>query len=189
VLGGTGPGADTDDFPKLLVAGLGANIRLVSGYTGSSTVRLAVDSHEADGLCWGYASVIGTAGPWLDTNFVNIPIYQAPEPDEKLLSRFPTAQRAEDLTTDPEAKALFRAGTAAAGIQKPLVTPPGLPADRLKALQDAYWATVTDPTFLADAAQAKLDMDPNDAASTQKVVETILSLPPATAKKLGDIRK
>jgi len=189
VLGGTGPGADTDDFPKLLIAGLSANIRLVSGYTGSSTVRLAVDSHEADGLCWGYASVIGTAGPWLDSNFITIPIYQSPDPDEKLLSRFPTAQRAEDLTNDPETKALFRAGTAAAAIQKPLVTPPGVPADRLKALQDAYWTTVTDATFLADATQAKLDMDPSDGAKTQSVVESILSLPPATAKRLAEIRK
>jgi tripartite-type tricarboxylate transporter receptor subunit TctC len=189
VLGGTAPGADTDDFPKLLSSALGANLRIVSGYTGTSPIRLAVDSREVEGLCWGYTSVIATAGAWLDSNFINIPIYQFPEPDEKLVSRFPTAQRAEDLTTDPQAKALLRAGTAAATMQKPLAAPPGVPADRLKALQDAYWQTVTDPSFLADATQAKLDVDPNNGEKTRGIVESTLTLPPEIAARLEEIRK
>ncbi len=189
VLGGTAPGADTDDFPKLLIATLGANIRMVSGYTGTSTVRLAVDGGEVDGLCWGYSSVMSTAAPWIESNFVGIPIYQSPDPDQKLLSRFPGALRAEDLTTDQQAKTVLRAGTAAGAMQKPLVAPPNVPADRLLALQDAYRAMVADPAFLADAEQAKLDLDPSDGPKTQGIVDQILNLPPAIAQRLAEIRK
>ncbi|HZT07479.1 MAG TPA: tripartite tricarboxylate transporter substrate-binding protein [Chloroflexota bacterium] len=189
LLGGTAPGADTDDFPKILAATLGANIRLVSGYAGSSPVRLATESHEVDGLCWGWTSVTSTASQWLENNFVTVPIYQAPQRDEYLLARFPNAQRAEDLATDEQSKALIRAGTAASTMQKPLAAPPGVPADRLKALQDAYWATVTDPAFLADAQQAKLDIDPNTGDQTLAIVEGILNTPPELAQRLAEIRR
>ena len=38
---------------------------------------------------------------------------------------------------------------------RPFVTPPGIPADRLKALQDAFAATLKDPDFLAEADQGR----------------------------------
>ena len=51
---------------------INANTRLVSGYGGTSEIRLATESREVDGLCWSYASVTSTAANWLDTNFTKV---------------------------------------------------------------------------------------------------------------------
>jgi tripartite-type tricarboxylate transporter receptor subunit TctC len=45
-LGGVGAGSATDDIPKVLMATIGLPVQLVSGYSGTSTVRLAYDSGE-----------------------------------------------------------------------------------------------------------------------------------------------
>src|SRR6478672_13250990 len=42
-LGGVGAGSATDDIPKVLKETIGLPVQLVSGYTGTATVRLAYD--------------------------------------------------------------------------------------------------------------------------------------------------
>lgn len=187
ILGGTAPGAETDNFPKLMISVIGANVRLVSGYGGTSEIRLAVESREVDGMCWSYTSVTSTAANWLDTNFIKVPVYQWTEPDPKVLQRFPAAKRLEEMVNDEPTRALIRAATATSKISKPFAVPPKLPADRLKALQDAFDATMKDPEFLAESEQARLDVVPNQAPETIRMINEILALPPDVASKLGEI--
>jgi len=189
ILGGTAPGAETDNFPKLMSSVIGANVRLVSGYGGTSEIRLAVESREVDGMCWSYTSVTSTAANWMDTNFIKVPVYQWTEPDPKVQQRFPTAKRLEEMVNDEASRALIRAATATSKISKPFAVPPRLPADRLKALQDAFDATMKDPEFLAEAEQARLDVLPNQAIETIRVINEILALPADVAGKLAEIIK
>jgi tripartite-type tricarboxylate transporter receptor subunit TctC len=187
-LGGTAAGSATDDVAKLLDAVVGANVRLVSGYPGTSQIRLAVESRELDGLCWTWDSVRATAQNWLDNNFVKVLVYQSPERDPRVEEFFPNAIRIEDLVDDPQGKALIRAGTAPGALSKPFVLPPGMPADRLKALQDAFNKTLEDPAFLAEMQQARLDVRPNQAEQSMKLVNEILGLSPELATRLARIR-
>jgi Tripartite tricarboxylate transporter family receptor len=189
VVGATGPGSDGYDFPKLLSAVLGANFRVVSGYGGTAPTRLATESHEVDGLCWTWESLVSTAPNWLETNFVNVVVYQASEPKPQIEERFPNARRAEDLATDEQSKALIRAGAGTTSVAKPFVVPPGVPPDRLSALQTAFIETLKDPATLADAAEIKLDLDPNPAVEAERIVNSMLSLPPELAARLAEIRK
>jgi tripartite-type tricarboxylate transporter receptor subunit TctC len=186
VLGGTGPGAATDDFPKLLRNVLGANIRLVSGYAGTAPIRLAVESREVDGLCWAWDSVEGTARHWLESNFVKVPIYWGLDRDERIESRFPTALRTVDIATDDQSNRLVNAGMAGGAIAKGYVTPPGVPAARLRALQDAFNATMTDPGFVADMESARLEINASPAAKTEQIVNEIIGLTPELAKRLAE---
>ncbi|MPZ15159.1 MAG: hypothetical protein GEU73_12175 [Chloroflexi bacterium] len=189
VVGGTGPGANTDDFPKLLNAVLGANIQLVSGYGGTSDLRLAVDSGEIHGMCWSWESVAATAKHWLDSNFIVVPIYQSSQRHEEIERRFPGAARAEDLATTEQDKQLIRGAQTPGSISKPFVTPPGVPAERLQALQQAFWATMQDPAFRAEAEQARVDLSPNPAARTQEIVNELLNLPPEVKNRLAEVRR
>ena len=168
---------------------MGTNIKLVSGYTGSNTIKLAVDSHEVDGLCFDFESLPVIGNDWLQSNSVNIPLYESRDgKSDAILKQFPNAANAEDLLTDPASKQLLRAATAPTAMSKPLAAPPGLPADRLQALRDAYTATLNDPAFQADATQARLTIVPHSGQQVEQVVNDVLSLDPALGKRLADIR-
>jgi tripartite-type tricarboxylate transporter receptor subunit TctC len=45
-------------------------------------------------------------------------------------------------------------------MDRPLLAPPGVPAERVKELRDAFAATVKDPAFLAEVARRNLQLDP-----------------------------
>src|SRR5258708_30799655 len=49
VIGSTGPGANTHDFPLLLKDLLKVNLKIVSGYSSSADIMLAVERKEVDG--------------------------------------------------------------------------------------------------------------------------------------------
>ena len=50
-LGGVGVGSATDDIPKVLKETIGLPLQVVSGYSGTATVRLAYNSGEVQGVC------------------------------------------------------------------------------------------------------------------------------------------
>jgi tripartite-type tricarboxylate transporter receptor subunit TctC len=60
---------------------------------------------------------------------------------------------------------------------RPYAAPPAIPADRLKALRDAFDATMKDKDFLAEAEKAKLEITPVDGAAVQKIVDTVAAKP------------
>src|SRR5919205_2152634 len=72
VIGSTGPGANTHDFPLLLKELLGVNIKLVSGYSSSADIMLAVERKEVDGRAGSYTSL----RPFVERNLVK-PIIRA----------------------------------------------------------------------------------------------------------------
>ena len=189
VVGGTAPGANTDDFPKLLNSLLGTNFKLVSGYRGSADIRLATEAGEVEGICWSLEALESGAPQWIENRFISIPIYEGGAQNTTLEARFPNAIRAEDLTTDEAVRRLIRAANAPGDIAKPFAGPPGIPPDRLQTLRDAFKETVADPAFLADAEQAKLTIVATFGEDTARIVGEILDLPPDLAARLAEIRK
>ena len=55
--------------------------------------------------------------------------------------------------------------------------PPGIPADRLAALEKAYMDTLKDPDFLAEAKKSKYDIYPQTAAEIREAVQKMMSMP------------
>jgi len=83
VIGSTGPGANTHDFPLLLKELLGVNIKLVSGYSSSADIMLAVERKEVDGRAGSYTSL----RPFVDRKLVK-PIVRA-RSSEKAVDALP----------------------------------------------------------------------------------------------------
>ena len=53
-IGAMAPGSVTSDIPKILKAALNLPIQIVEGYKGTAEIRVAADSGEVDGGCWGW---------------------------------------------------------------------------------------------------------------------------------------
>ena len=72
---------------------------------------------------------------------------------------------------------------------RPFFAPPGMPADRMKMLQDAFMATMKDPDFLADAKKQKLDVAPMDGEQLAALVKKIYATPKPIVDKVTELIK
>ena len=71
-VGGTGPGSNTYDAPRVLAAATGANLRAVAGYPTTNDVRIGVERGEIQGMCLGWESVRSASGPWLADGYARV---------------------------------------------------------------------------------------------------------------------
>ncbi|MBI2304971.1 MAG: hypothetical protein HYU86_09550 [Chloroflexi bacterium] len=185
ILGATAPGSNTWDFPKVLEAALGINVKLVGGYDGTAKIRLAAEAGEVEGGCWTWESIKVTWKDALDRGFVKILVHQAPakNPD---LADIPLAT---DLAKTAEGRQLILLATSPAAMTKPFATHPETPPDRVKILQDAFAKVLKDPELMEEANKAQLEVHLVSAEEVRKLVAEALATPPDVAKKLKEVLK
>src|SRR2546425_267541 len=66
---------------------------------------------------------------------------------------------------------------------RPVAGPPGIPADRLKALREALTATMKDAEFLTEANKAGLDIDPASVEEVDALLKRFAAFPPEVFRK------
>lgn len=183
-LGGTAPGSTTDDGPKLVSAAIGLPIQMISGYKGTSDIRLAADGGEIDGGCWAWESVKPTWAKGIDAGEVSI-VLQTVFESHPELKRVPLAIK---YAKTEEARELLKIVNGPYGLlARPYSVPPGMPKDRLEVLQKAFIATTKDPALLAEAEKAKLDFNPTDGPTAAKWFAEIYEMKPAIVAKLKEV--
>lgn len=184
-LGGVGVGSATDDIPKVLKEAIGLPAQLVSGYSGTSTVRLAYNSGEVQGVCNAWESFRATWPNELKSDLMIVLQNTAkPHPD---LANVPLA--ISYAKTD-EGRKLINALVHSVGpTARPYVLPPGTPKDRVQMLRKAFLDTMKDPEFLADAKKAKLDINPIDGAELENNVKDVFNLDPKLIPRAKEILK
>jgi tripartite-type tricarboxylate transporter receptor subunit TctC len=186
VVGGTGPSADTDQFPRITNAVLGTKFRIISGYPGGNDISLAMERREVGGRCgWSWSSVISTRMDWFKEKKIHVLIQLALEKHEDL----PDVPLVVDLAKTDEQRATLRLIFARQALGRPFLGPPGIPADRATALQAAFMTTMKDKDFLAEAAKAKLEITPLGGAAVQKIIEESAKTDPAILKRAAAMIK
>jgi tripartite-type tricarboxylate transporter receptor subunit TctC len=174
VVGGTGPGADTDLFPMVMNNVLGTHYRLITGYPGGNDINLAMERGEVQGRCgWSWSSVVATRPQWLKEN----KIYVAGQIALNKHPDLPNVPLVLDLAKNKHDRDVLEVVFSGQPMGRPYAAPPAIPADRLKALRDAFDATMKDKDFLAEADKAKLEITPVDGAAVQKIVDTVAAKP------------
>jgi tripartite-type tricarboxylate transporter receptor subunit TctC len=164
----------------------GAKLKLVSGYPSGNDVTSAMEKREVDsefGLSWGVLKT--RLKYWIDQKRVNIILQFGSErspdlPDVPLIIDFAK----NDL--DRHALELLMAPDAFAW---PFVAPPGVPADRITLLRQAFDATMTDPDFLKDAKQARLEINPLNGEAMQAKIEHILGFDASVVARAKEMVK
>ena len=69
-------------------------------------------------------------------------------------------------------------------LARPFALPPETPADRVKALRQAFDALMKDEAFLADAKRIGIEINPIDGETTTKMIQQIQATPPALVERL-----
>jgi tripartite-type tricarboxylate transporter receptor subunit TctC len=184
--GGVGPGSAADDIPKVATATIGLPIQLVTGYKGTSLVRLAFNNGEVQGLANSWESFKSTWRRELETGELKIILQALPKRHAEL----PTVPLIVDYAKSAEAKTLIEVGIHNYGsTARPFVLPPGTAKDRVELLRKAFTATMSDPEFVADAKKAKLDLNPLTGQELEKIIASVYKLDGSLVEKLKAILK
>ena len=180
VVGGTGPSADTDQFPRITNSVLGTKFRIISGYPGGNDISLAMERGEVGGRCgWSWSSVISTRMNWFKEKKVHVLMQLALEKHDDL----PDVPLVVDLAKNDEQRATLRLIFARQALGRPFMGPPGVPQDRAAALQKAFMDTMKDKAFLAEADKAQLEITPLSGPAVQKIIMEAAATDPAVLKK------
>ena len=66
---------------------------------------------------------------------------------------------------------------------RPFLAPPGVPADRVQALQDSFMAVTRDPAFIAEANKLKLEINPVPGPELARLIAVQHQMPPQVIKR------
>ena len=185
IVGTSGTGNATHTYPKALSALLGMKFKIIAGFQSAPGVYLAMERGEVDGICPSLDGVLESRPDWIAGKKVVI-LFQgggAPNPDLK------DVPLVNDLARTPEDRQAIEFLYAGSDFGRPFIAPPGMPADRMKMLQDAFMATMKDPDFLADAKKLKLDVAPEDGEHLAALVKKIYATPKPIVDKIAELIK
>ena len=182
-LGGTSTGAPNDVGAILFRDVLGAKVRLVTGYKGTSRIRLAMDSGELDGMFNGWASLKATSHDKVQSGEYKVLLQVSPKPIKEL-GDIPSIS---GLAKTEEQRRLIRLTTTVPyQFARAFLVGPKVPKERVAEIRDAFDKTMSDPKFLAEAKKLRLIIDPIKGTDLQSYVGEFLSMPPEQkAKVLG----
>ncbi|MBI4492698.1 MAG: hypothetical protein HY690_07915 [Chloroflexi bacterium] len=184
IVGGMAPGSMTDDAPAMVRDVLGARLKLVPGYSGTTPIRLAMDQGEVDALYNSWESIKVTSEEQVRSGEY-VALLQVTEKRHRDLPNAPTVI---ELARTDEQRQLLRAGQINPDrASRPFVAPPGVPPDRVEALRAAFSATMQDKEFLAEADKAKMIIEPVSADDMKKLVEQVLATPADLKPRLQKI--
>ena len=178
-VGGTGPGSNTYDAPRVLAAATGASLKAVAGYPTTNDVRVGVERGEIQGMCLGWESVQSASGQWLADKYAHVFVQNGLTRHRDL----PDVPLALDFARDEASRMLLRLVDAPGAMAKPFALPPGVDAARVEELRRALMATYNDAAFLDEAKRMNLDFQPKDATQIQRVLDDVLATPPEIAAK------
>jgi tripartite-type tricarboxylate transporter receptor subunit TctC len=153
---------------------LGTQFKIISGYDGTNGAMLAVERGELEGMCGTAWNSIKSGRPqWLSEHLIRIILQEATHPNPDLAG-VPTVM---DLAKTEQQKQALRLIYGWQIMGRPVVAPPGVPADRIAVLRAAFDATLRDSTFLAEAEKAKLDIRPVGAAEVMAFLTEVYRTP------------
>jgi tripartite-type tricarboxylate transporter receptor subunit TctC len=171
----TGRGAATSIYPRIMNEVFGTKFRVIEGYGGSQESLLALEKGEVDAHVSGGSSpnFRNRFAPWVKDGKVVVLLQMGLEKDPA----FPDAPLVVDLPMKDEDKQLFELVFAEQIMGRPFLAPPKVPADRVKALRDAFDATMKDKAYLADAAKQKLEINPVRGERINQLLDAVYSRP------------
>ncbi|HKA80068.1 MAG TPA: tripartite tricarboxylate transporter substrate-binding protein [Xanthobacteraceae bacterium] len=178
-LAGTGPGSIAETVPRLLNALIGTRFKLVSGYPASREAMLAMERGEVDGASSSWAAVKVGKQDWLREKKIRIILQTTPERIAEL-PETPSLGEIGNTAEDKQVFALYASGSA---IGRSLLAPPGIAAERVQALRNAFQAMVVDPEFVADLQRTDVELSPLRGEQVAELVARTLAVPAAVRER------
>jgi tripartite-type tricarboxylate transporter receptor subunit TctC len=182
----TGATGNSAIMPKIVNQFLGTRFKVIGGYAEGAGQTLALERGEVDGICGlSYSTLKASRPDWFRDNKVNIILQIGLEK----LKDLPNVPSAIDMVSDPDSRRVLELILIRQEMGRPFAMPPGVSADRIAILRQAFDATLKDPSFLAEAAKLQLEIDPLTGPQIAELLKTAYSAPKPIVARAAQLAK
>jgi tripartite-type tricarboxylate transporter receptor subunit TctC len=184
--GASGATDQSNLMAKILEETVGAKFHVILGYPGGSEVDLALERGEV--VCrTTRITVHFSREPFLtwDKKGFDRHLLQAGRERDPRIPDVPTLYELMDKYNAPEmGRRIARVILAGEELGRPMIAPPGTPADKVKILREAYAKTLKDPDLLAEVKKSRIEIDPSTGEEIEALINEVMNQPPEVVEKL-----
>ena len=184
--GSTGTGSFLYLVPKLMEESIGTKLTMITGYQGGPDVDLAIERGEVHCRAVSTTAFFGREPyiAWGKNGFVR-PLTQTGKKREPSLTDVPTIYELMDQYKTPETGRRLATVILAANVfGRPILTPPGVPVERVRILREAWNRTVKDPELLAEAKKRGWPVEPVTGEELESLAKEVIAQPPEVVQRL-----
>ena len=184
--GATGVSSTGHYVPKLMEETIGTKFNIVAGYQGGGPVDLAVQKGELQCRALTVESYFNREPfhTWRKTGFTRVVIQTGRKRDPRLSDTPLFAELMEKYKTPDAGKRLAKVILAAGAFGRPMIASPGLPADRVKILREAFNKTTKDPEFIAETKKRRFDLEPVPGEELESLAKEVVNQPPEIVQRM-----
>ncbi|MPZ40071.1 MAG: hypothetical protein GEU95_18845 [Rhizobiales bacterium] len=172
-MGATGRRSVTALGPLMFNRIAGTKFKVIAGYKGTSDIDIALERGEVDGVALSWAAVTTIHGQKYANGEI-IPVFAVADGRMKAIPDVPAIT---EFGRNDDEKTFLGIYTSSGTVGRSLVFPPGVPADRVAALREAYEKTIRDPEFLAEVKSKNILLAPMSGPELQAYVDKYMKTP------------
>jgi tripartite-type tricarboxylate transporter receptor subunit TctC len=181
LVAGTGAGADSQIIPNALNGLINTKFKIIPGYASLTTATLAMERGEVAGFAyWSWGAIKSSKPNWVPDKQINLLFQTGNHPD---IPNVPNVKVLANSDSDRQAIDLLFARDVMA---RPFLATPEIPADRAKALQDAFVAAMKDPQLLKEAQQAQMEIELVDGKEVEGLIKTAFAAPKEVIERVRE---
>jgi tripartite-type tricarboxylate transporter receptor subunit TctC len=176
----TGTGSIAYYLPKLLEEVIGTKFNIVSGYPGGPDMDLAVERGEAQCRAFTVTAFLSNREPylgWRKNGVVRVLVQTGSRRDTRLPDVPTLFELMDEYKTPESSRRLAKLVLASGDLGRPIIGPPGVPADRVKILRQAFMKALTDPELLAQAEKFNLEIEPTAGEELEALAKELMTQP------------
>jgi len=173
-------------IPKLMNELFGAKFHSVTGYSSGAEMDLAVQRGETQCRATSVAGYTGFGAfkDWRKTGAARVLVQTGRKRDPKLQDVPTVYELMEEFKTAETGRRLATVLLSPGEFGWPMVAPPGVAADRAKALRAAFNKAMADPELVAEAKKRLLDLAPSTGEELESLAKEVMAQPPAVVERM-----
>jgi tripartite-type tricarboxylate transporter receptor subunit TctC len=173
VMGATAPTATSAMVPRAVNKATGAHFDPVLGYQGSADMTLAMERGEIGGFATAAWRDFSRDHPdWIKSGKISVVFQISTKRDVGI----PDAPALPELAHDDDDRRMLDLLARTEDMGRAFPVGPGVPADRVALLREAFARMMVDPDFLREAARMDFEINFMAGAEVQKFVASVDAL-------------
>jgi tripartite-type tricarboxylate transporter receptor subunit TctC len=179
----TGATGNSATLPNMMNKLIGTKFKVIIGYSTEGQ-RLALENGEVGGICGlSYTTLMASNPEWILQKKLNILVQSGLEKNKDLTD----VPLLTEFIKDENDKKIINLLAAPQEMGRPIVAPPGVPADRVQALRRSFDQVMKDPDFLAESTKAFQFVEPMTGEQMTTMLKEIYQTPKALLDRATEL--